>query len=309
MALSTDILATIAYYDALGQPLTVFETWRHLISAEPGERRDVRRVSLGEVAAALDEPDLRRRISCRDGFYCVSGREALVRRRIREEKPAAAKLRRASRLARVLRAVPFVRMIGITGSLAMKKGKAGSDWDFFVVLRSGRIWTGRTVLTGFLHLIRKRRHGKHRKDRACLNHFLTEDGLRIGTEDLFSANEYMNIIPLTGGETFRRFELRNRWIARLKRNFLPTEVLPRWHVPESRRCLALRSFLERLADSDRLERWLRGWQYRKIMRNPKTALPGGRIEATDQALVFLPRPHGPEVHERFRKRFGELRMR
>lgn len=307
MSLSGNILATLAYYDALDQPLTAFETWKQLIVAEPGAGRQAP-VSLGDVAAALDERDLRKRIAYRDGFFCLPGREDLIPRRIIEEKTASAKLKRVRRLARYLRFVPFVRMIGLTGSLAMKKGKPESDWDFFVVLRKGRIWTGRTALTGFLHLIGKRRHGRHTKDRACLNYFITDDRLGIATEDLFSANEYVSVIPLVGGDTFRRFELKNRWIAGLKPDFRLIGPFPYWYVPDSDRATSVRGFLERLSDSDRLESWLRGWQRKKIMRNPKTAVEGGRIEATDQALIFLPHPHGPEIHEKFRRRFGELRL-
>jgi len=308
MSLSGNILATLAYYDALDQPLTTFEIWKHMI-VEGSDGRKPDPVSLGEVAAMLGEKDMRDRIVSRDGFFVLPGREDLVPSRIGAEKIAVAKLHRVRRLVGILRLVPFVRMIGITGSLAMKKGKGDSDWDFFVVLRAGRIWTGRTLLTGFLHLIGKRRHGNRTKDRACLNYFVTDDHLAIPTEDLFSANEYTFLIPLSGTETFRRFELRNRWIAGIKPDFLPTEALPIWSVRDSRETRAVRSAIERAIDSDRIEAWLGRWQKEKIMRNPKTRREGGHIEATDQALVFLPDPHGPRVYEKFRRRLGELRLR
>ncbi|NTW14116.1 MAG: hypothetical protein HGA31_03745 [Candidatus Moranbacteria bacterium] len=308
MSLSRDILATLAYYDALDQPLTAFEVWKHLIDAE----RDAGKpdsVSLGDVIAALDEKDLRERIILRDGFFMLSGREYLVGTRIRAEKVAVAKLRRVRRLAKVLRIVPFVRMIGITGSLAMKKGNSDSDWDFFVVVRAGRIWIGRTILTGVLHIVGKRRHGNRTKDRACLNYFITDDHLAIPTEDWFSANEYTFLVPIIGREAFRRFELKNRWIARFKPNFRPTEIMPVWFLRDSGNLSRARALLERIFDFDVLESWLRGWQKEKIRRNPKTRIEGGHIEATDQTLVFLPHPHGPEVYEKFRKSFGELRLR
>jgi hypothetical protein len=307
MALSKDILATLAYYDVLDTPLTSFEVWKYLISADPGEQRPVP-VSLGEIVYALEEPDLSSRIGSCEGFYFLPGREALVDQRIRGEKSSSRKMKRVRRLAALLRLVPFVRMIGITGSLPMMQGDPDSDWDFFVITRASRIWTGRTILTGILHVFRKRRHGEYRRDRACLNYFITEDRLEIPTEDLFSANEYTRIIPLFGRETFRRFELRNRWIADLRPNFRPTELLPSWSVPDSRRPRSFRDLLEQTFDADRIESWLAGWQRPKIMRNPKTALPGSRIEASDHALIFLPDPHGPLVYERFRKRFGELRL-
>lgn len=306
MSLSGNILTTVAYYDALDQPLSSFEIWKHLTVAD-GDGADP--VSLGEVAAALDGKDLRRKLSLRDGFFTLPGREDLVARRIRLEKVAVAKLFRVRRLASVLRFVPFVRMIGITGSLAMKRGTADSDWDFFVVLRAGHIWAGRTVLTALLHAIGKRRHGRYEKDRACLNYFVTDDHLVIPTEDLYSANEYRFLIPILGRETFAGFEARNRWIARFKPNFLATEVLPSWYVSDTARAAAVRSFLERHLGSGAIESWLGRWQRRKILRNPKTRVAGGHIEASDRALIFLPRPHGPKVYEKFRTRLGESRLR
>ncbi|NTW29971.1 MAG: hypothetical protein HGB34_02415 [Candidatus Moranbacteria bacterium] len=308
MSLSGNILSTIAYHDALDRPLTAFEVWKHLIiddreSASPGSYR------LGDVVSALGETDMRTRIASCDGFYVLPGREFLADRRIRAEKVAVAKLHRVRRLARTLRLVPFVRMIGITGSLAMKSGTTESDWDFFVVLRFGRIWIGRTVLTVYLHLLRKRRHGERTRDRVCLNYFVTDDHLVIPTEDLYSANEYSFLIPLLGKETFRRFELRNRWIAKMKPDFLPTETMPLWYVPESDGSSFIRAVFERVLGFDVLEAWLGKWQKAKIMRNPKTKTEGGHIEATDQALVFLPCPHGPSVYETYRKRLGDIRLK
>ncbi len=308
MSLSGNILATVAYYDALDQPVTSFEIWKHLIAEEHDSARP-QSVSLGEVTGMLGERDMLDRIAFQDGFYFLPGRPGLVPGRIAAEKIAVSKLRRIRRLTAVLRLMPFIRMIGVTGSLAMKKGKGDSDWDLFIALRAGRIWTGRTILTGFLHGVGKRRHGNKTKDRACLNYFVTDDYLTVMTEDLFSANEYTFLIPLYGRETFRRFELKNRWIARLKPDFLPTEALPLWYLQDSKATKSFRSAMERIFDSDVLESWLGEWQKRKIMRNPKTRQEGGHIEATDQALVFLPNPHGPRVYEQFRKRLGELRLK
>jgi hypothetical protein len=305
MSLSGNILATVSYFDALDHPLSSFEVWKHLTVPDDGNPDPVR---LGEVVSALDGEDLRGKLSFRDGFYSLPGREGLVPKRIRLEKVSAAKLSRLRRLASLLSFVPFVRMIGITGSLGMRRGDVSSDWDFFVVLKAGRIWTGRTLLTVFLHGIGKRRHGRFEKDRACLNYFVTDDNLTVSTEDLYSANEYRHMIPVLGEETFRSFEPRNRWIARFRPNFLPTEPLPLWYVPDSAAAASVRRFLERMLDSDALEAWLGGWQRKKIMRNPKTRIDGGYIEASDKELIFLPHPHGPEIYEKFRQRFGESRL-
>ena len=246
------------------------------------------------------------KIASHSGFYMLSGRESLVVRRREEDKVSSARLKRVRRLVSLLRYVPFVRMIGVTGSLALKQSGKESDWDLFIVLQSGYIFTGRTVVTGFLHAIGKRRHGRKVKDRACLNYFVTEDGLEIGTKDLFSAHEYRFLIPMFGFHAFQRFERRNHWIARFKVNAMPTEAAPLWDVRDTGFARRVRTVFEALLSWRALEAWLTRWQTAKIRRNPKTAIPGGLIETTDHSLIFLPKPRGPKVFEQWKKRSGEV---
>ena len=306
MSLSKDLLGTIAYYDVFGLPLTAFEIWEHRIAMD-GPEED-RRLPLRDIIRALGEDSLAGRIDTRDGFYFLKGRESLVDSRLRKDKVSSAKLKRVRRLARLLSSVPFVRMIGVTGSLAMKQSDTESDWDLLVVLKAGHIWTGRTILTGFLHAIGKRRHGEWSRDRACLNYYVTDDHLEISSKDLFSASEYRFLIPVVGEDVFRRFELRNSWIAELKPNFRPTGLLPLWYRQEPFVASFIRRFLERVFGSSALESSLARWQKGKIERNPKTRWKGAHIEATDSALIFLPRPRGPRHFEKFTRLFAELRI-
>lgn len=299
--LSKDILATVTYYDVLDFPLTPFEIWKHLIARERDESAEGR-CRLGAVIAALEESVLRERLQRKNGFFFLLGRSGLVGRRIRAEKVSVAKLKRMRRLIRVLAFVPYLRMIGATGSLAMKNGAGESDWDMLVVLKDGRIWTGRTILTGFLHLIRRRRHGARVRDRACLNYFITDGHLEVGTRDLFSAHEYRFLLPLLNFPLFQIFELKNRWMRDFKPNFSLSVLPSRWSLPENPLATSFRGVTEAALDQLDLEAWLARWQKEKIRRNPKTNLEGSLIEASDEALIFLPSPRGPRVFEKFKER-------
>jgi hypothetical protein len=301
------IRLTLAYSDVFGMPLSGFEVWKHLLVPEGnGEGKWRAKYRLNEVLCALEEEVRAGRVAERDGFYMLPGRESLVMKRQEEDKVSSARLKRVRRLALLLRYVPFLRMVGVTGSLALKQSGKESDWDLFVVLKSGSIFTGRTIVTGFLHLIGKRRHGVLVKDRACLNYFVTEDGFEIGTKDLFSAHEYRFLIPIFGFHAFQRFERKNHWISRFKVNALPTEVAPLWEVRDTLFSQRTRLFGEALLSHGALEHWLARWQKEKIRRNPKSALPGGLIEVSDTALIFLPKPRGPKVFEQWKKRAGEV---
>jgi predicted nucleotidyltransferase len=249
---------------------------------------------------------VRRHLEHSKGFYFLQGRKKLVEKRLLSGKAAISKFKRVKRLAYWLRFVPYVRMVALTGSLAMKNGDAESDWDMLVVLRPGHIWTGRTLVTGFLHLIGKRRHGGKVRDRACLNYWITSESLEIVTKDLFSSNEYFFIVPLFGADEFGRFQLKNRWIRRFRCNYEPAGLSHVLQTEDSLPATIVRNVGEILLSDCFLEGRLASWQKKKIQANPKTHLPGSLIEATDKALIFLPKPQGPKVFEAFKEKMGEL---
>ncbi len=300
--LGKNITATLTYYDVMDFPLTSFEIWKHLLEYDENQAVSDENVSLSAIWDILHSPQLAPRISERDGLYCLRGREHLIEERVRRDKLSVRKLKRMKRLVSWLAFLPYLRMIGATGSLSMKHGERGSDWDMFVVLKSGRMFTGRTVLTGFLQLIGKRRHGRAIANRACLNYFVTDDHLEIDTKDLFSAHEYRFLIPLLSFDTFQSFERANHWISRFKPNLEATLIPSRLTVQVSPRMRTAQQWLERALDLIPMEGMLSRWQKKKIARNPKTRIEGGLIQATSQALVFLPHPRGPRVYEQFKTR-------
>lgn len=299
--LGKNITATVTYYDVMDFPLTSFEIWKYLIEHDKTSAA-LEPVPFFKVWDILHSEQLKEKVAEKNGFYFLPGREHLVEERIRREKLSVQKLKRMQRLVRILAAVPYVRMIGATGSLSMKHGEQGSDWDMFVVLCSGKIWTGRTVLTVFLHAIGKRRHGTKISNRACLNYYVTDDNLEIGTKDMYSAHEYRYLIPMFSFGMFQIFELKNRWIKNFQPNFSLTGLASVWTVRNSSFLDRTRLVLEKLLNYFDFEEWLGLWQKKKIERNPKTHLEGSLIEANNRALVFLPTPRGPRVFQRFKER-------
>lgn len=301
--LQKHLLSTIVYYDCLDYPLTSFEAWQHLLVLDAATLFEP--VSLQAVRRGLQDLVALGTLESQNGMYVLSGRTDLVLERIQGEKISVMKLRRAKRLIRWLTWIPFVRMIGIAGSLAMKKSDPESDWDFFVVLKSGRLWIGRTLLTGVLHLLGKRRHGAKIQDRACLNYYLSDELLAIHPQDVYAANEYRFLLPILDRGIARKFILANRWITRFKPHYRVPELSALWtltHVPNL-------DFWEKFFDWNGLELWLASWQQKKIARNPKTQLTGSFIQANEEALIFLPEPKGPIIFERFKSRLSTVRSR
>lgn len=299
------ILETVVYYDVFDYPLTEFEVWKLLLSSD-GEGEKMKSVSLREVMEMLEGSFLRKRLGRARGFVFLYGRDHLVALRIRRQKYADREIRAARWVARVLSFLPFVRMAGITGSLAMKNAERGSDWDFFIVLRAGHIWMGRAVATAALHLLGLRRYGRNVSHRACLNFWVTDHSLEIPLRDIFSSNEYLFLIPLFDDGVFAEFQDENRWMRRFRPHFEPSRLPHFFRVSDTRFSFGMRRFLERIFSNKRLEDFLRNIQKKKIDSNPKTNLPGAIIEATDDRLIFLPHPRGPQVYESFLRRMSDV---
>ncbi len=304
--LTKNIIATLAYYDVMGYPLTAFEVWKHFLAVENEVSRE--QVTFPLVHETISMLVKEGRIRQDRGFYFLPDRTGLVDHRLADGKVSVTRLKRVKRLAGLLRFLPFVRMIGATGSLAMEKGERDSDWDLLIVLKKDFIFTGRAIVTLFLQCIGKRRHGKKTKNRACLNYFITDESLEIGTKDLYSAHEYRFLIPLFGWDIYRKFEMTNRWIVRFQPQFFLTEKPPLFLSHDSSLANRCRAVLESIFAQRILESKLRTWQQKKISRNPLSKLEASYIEATDRALIFLPKPRGPKTFVAFRNRLAALRL-
>jgi hypothetical protein len=300
--LHKNILATVTYYDVLDFPLTPYELWRQLISYQETSSTD--KAKFKDVFLALATPELQKKLEQKNGFVFLPGRGSLVSERIQREKLSAHKLEKMRNLVGTVAILPFVRMIAATGSLAFKHGKKGSDWDMFIVMQAGKIWIGRIILTSFLHLIGKRRYGKKVQDRACLNYYITDDQLEIMNKDLYGAHEYQTMRLLYGTKTFARFEMANRWISRFKPQYGVTFLQDRFTLKESFWKKNIQAFLEAFVRGIPATSLCVAWQKKKIAKNPNTQLLGSYIEASDQALVFLPHPRGPKVFTEFKKRLS-----
>ncbi len=305
--LNKNILATVVYYSGLNYPLTAFEVWKYLIRTDYyADAQEAAQPTLAEITKQLSDGDLAKYVEHLNGFYFLKGQQHLVKRRIAAGKTSAGKMNRLLRIARWLRFVPFVKMIGVTGALAMKNAKVKSDLDLLIVFKYGKIWTGRTLITLFLHIFKQRRHGTKVADRVCLNFFVTDQSLEVITKDLFSASEYMFLFPVYGYEVYNRFQIKNQWIRNMKPNYALGEIPPLKILADSRVSKSVRVLGEMIFSAAWIEQWLKKIEKKRIMANPKTHQEGSLIYANDDALVFLPNPHGPLEFEKFKETIVRL---
>ena len=113
----------------------------------------------------------------------------------------------------MLGALPFIRMVALTGSLAVMNSAKVSDFDYMLVTTPNRVWTARAFA---LLLNRFTRLFGHT---LCPNLIVSENALTWSTHDLYSARELCQMIPITGMDVYRKLMRANKWT----KHFLPND--------------------------------------------------------------------------------------
>lgn len=307
LQLRKNIIATITYYDVLNFPLTSFEIWKHLVVL-PTEYGIQKCWRLDQVINELETNEIKEYIVNFQGFYLLCGRKKIVESRRKREIISTKKIQKLKKYSRYLKIVPFVVMITLTGNLSYKNGTEHSDLDVLIACKHGHLWTGRFLMTIITQLFGIRMYGDKHSDRVCLNYYITDKSLEIPTKDLFAAHEYSFIMPMYGMDVFKKFAKENRWIKDYKPHYQTKVLKTDLCEEDSSRAQFIRNTFESIFCFEFIENYLRKIQQKKIKTNPKTKYKGAIIEANDEYLVFLPKPHGPKVFEEYKKRLTSLEL-
>lgn len=249
--LSSAILQTAAYADIFDHPLTAGEIHRYLVGL---------RVSIKAVEELLEDG----LISRRGEYFTLPGREEIIPIRMERELLASGLLPRALRYGRVLGTLPFIRMVALTGSLAVKNVSRRDDFDYMLVAVPGRVWTARAFALLFNRFVRRYGHA------VCPNLIVSENMLEWPLHDLYSARELSQMIPVSGMDVYRKLIRANAWVEEFLPNAWDALQASLNHLKSETRTslsrvveIPLRSRL-----GDRVERWEMD---RKIARFSKQA--------------------------------------
>lgn len=267
-ALTDAVLEALAYADVFDWPLTSAEIHRWM-----------------PIAASADEVDTAIGSGRRSGtvvsigdLHVLTGREHLVDERARRVVHAAQLWPEALRYGRWLARLPWIRLVAVTGSLAVDAPADDADIDLLVVTDDGRLWLARAMTIGVVRLAARvsPRASSDGALRLCPNYLLTTSSLDLRERDLYTAHELAQLVPLCGPETYADLLARNRWY----RDYLPN------HPGHSGPIAGVgRGWIRRVIERwtlvrlvDRLERWEMD---RKVARL-RAASPTGetRFDAT-----------------------------
>lgn len=285
--LAQAVRRTLAYMDVFAFPLTMVEL-HHYLDQAPVTLEGINHVVKRMLAA--HSPD----IACTAGFLHLPGRAEVVAMRAERAQIAARLWPRAIRYGRLISKLPFVRMVAVTGSLAMNNTAAESDIDFLIVTANDHLWLCRMGVIAVVRLAARR------GTELCPNYFLSERALRFPENNLYTAHELVQMVPLSGVDVYRRLRRLNPWTA----TFLPNAVAdlvvtqaggtsrwqPVWEWP-------LRTVPGR---------WLENWEMRRKLI--KYNLVGGEMAETNFSADRCKghfTPHGRRTLNAYQRRLGE----
>ena len=213
-ALRRAIARTVAYADLFEYPLDHVEIHRYLI----GEA-----ASPEEVDRALKQDGaLARYIEHTGDKFHLRGRASTVETRHVREAASAELWRNARAYGTWVARLPLVRLVGVTGALAMSNAERRADIDLFVLTHPGRLWLCRLLVLAVVRL------AALRGDTLCPNFLLSTAALSLSECNLFTAHEITQMVPLRPTKWYARFMDANRWTF----DFLPnaTTVVTPSHV-------------------------------------------------------------------------------
>jgi len=204
--MSKATLKTLVYSDIFDYPLKLDEIKKYLIGAK---RKEI----------FID----RRQVEEKDGFYFLKGREKIVEVRKKREKWSRQKLVIAQRTAEKLKIISSIKMVGITGALAMDNCQEDDDIDLLIITANNRLWLTRLLiilLSPLLGIKRRKPKEKTVKNKICFNLFLEENHLKIQPESLFLAHEICQVKPIFNKKnTYESFIKENEWVLKFLPNF------------------------------------------------------------------------------------------
>lgn len=261
--IETAILRTLIYADVFRFALTFDELHRYLITSHP--------VTFDEIQTTLHTSSWLQRSVYREQCYiCLAEHPEYVQERIRREAVTQDLWQEAVRYGRWLAALPFVRMVAMTGALSVRNPAShDDDFDYMLITQPRRVWLARAFAILLVRVVRW--HGRE----LCPNYVVAANNMGQRRRDIFIAHEVAQMVPITGGDLYQQFWQENRWLG---------QYLPNAHcqpTPAHQRHW-LTALLEWVLGG-LLGDWLETWEYRRKQRKFAPQMQQALADATIDA--------------------------
>lgn len=99
-----------------------------------------------------------------------------------------------------LNLIPFIKFCAVCNNLAFGKIDKNSDIDLFFIIKRGRLFTSRLLITLLIHILGVRRHGKEISGRFCLSFYIDDSAMNLEdiaiSDDIYLSYWILTLIPI-----------------------------------------------------------------------------------------------------------------
>mgnify|MGYP000210711558 CR=1 FL=1 len=193
-----NILDVLVYFEAFNHPLRIEEILNNCSV----------KYSVDKTTTALSKLVDDEILFEFDGFFSLKpGVNILVNERLEKERHADRLFSKSAAYIRIIKSMPFVQAIAISGSMSKGVSHSKGDIDYFIITDRNRLWLARTLLILFkkVFLFNSRKF-------FCVNYFVDLDNFIVPDENIFTATEIAYLIPVYNSQLLDKFKSSNKWI-------------------------------------------------------------------------------------------------
>lgn len=291
------VLRTLIYADIFDYPMKVWEIQKWIIG---------RKATFKQVEKTLEKMYQVSRIKYYGDYYFLKGRRGLVKERVARQKISERLLKQARLISQIFKIIPWIKLVGVSGSLAMENADKNSDIDLFIITEKNKLWICRLGLLGILELLGKRRkRGENEKQasgKICINLLLEEDSLAQKDKNIYLAHEVLQMRVLwQRGGVYSKFLEENEWVFK---------YLPNWtsSVGIKYQVLSIKGSKKFSHNTYYILHNTLGWMERiaKWLQLRYMGAPKGKEQIKDGALYFHPEDIGPKVSEEYNRKLKAI---
>ncbi|MES2372760.1 MAG: hypothetical protein V4557_09285 [Bacteroidota bacterium] len=197
METQKNIVQVVAYFDMFHYPVSLTEIHRFLHVS----------ISTRQMEPLLQQLVDQKKIFSFGEFYSLRNDHSLVTQRRNGNERADRLLPTAYRVGKLLHRFPFVKGVGISGSLSKNYADEEADIDFFIITEANKLWIARSLLHGLkkLSFIFGKQHW------LCMNYFVDETALELIEKNIFIATEVVTLKPVVVSSAMQKFFSANDW--------------------------------------------------------------------------------------------------
>ncbi|MBI3485587.1 hypothetical protein HY025_01435 [Candidatus Daviesbacteria bacterium] len=281
-------MKTLVYSDIFDYPLKAWEIHKWLI---------LKKVTLSQIDKTLKKLVKKKSVGVYKEYYFLKKRQKIVKIRVNKFKESQKFLFQAKLAGQFFKIIPWVKLVGISGSLAMENATSKDDIDLFIITEKNRLFLSRILILAILAITGKRRLPKENKQKSagkiCVNLLLDEKHLYQANKDIYLAHEILQMKVI--------WQRDNIYSKFLEENAWSFKFLPNWSGSFKNNQVNLKK--AQLTESlvlDLLESLVRDWQLKYMQKNQTSE------KINNHALYFHPKDCRQEVLNKYNKRIQKL---